>query len=201
MPLFIWCVDGMQNLHRLHQLKRFKGERAFRGVCRRSRVIVYISLSASIHISLTLTLQSLKNKSPVETSLTVIVVSPCRMSDRVTLRAQQSCVSEELTFDILLRYAPELHRHINLNILVPYLLSAELLTRDEAYTLTNSLFTPGERIISLLLFIRTKGRNGPSRLLHCIRRSVNDHGAVAAGGHAYLDKLLSGGKPTHISYY
>ena len=102
--------------------------------------------------------------------------------------------SPTATDAILQKHAPELQRNIDLEMLVPYLLSTELLTRDEEYTVTNSLLPHGERILRLLSFIRKKGRNGPSRLLQCIRRSVDDHGAVVAGGHAYLDTLLSGGK-------
>ena len=102
-------------------------------------------------------------------------------------------ISPTVTNAILQKHAPELQRNISLNMLVPYLIAAELLTRDEEYTVTNLLLPHGERIMRLLSIIGMKGRNGPSRFLQSIRRSVDDHGAVAAGGHAYLDKLLSGG--------
>ena len=103
-------------------------------------------------------------------------------------------ISPTVTNAILQKHAPELQQNINLKMLIPYLLSTELLTQDEEYTVANLLLPQGERIMRLLSFIRKKGQSGPSRFLQCIRRSVDDHGAVVAGGHAYLDKLLSGGK-------
>lgn len=120
------------------------------------------------------------------------------MSDRVTPKDQQLCVStghahrgEPFDGGLLRRFAPELQRNIDLNILVPFLLSAELLTRDEEYTVTNPLLPHGERIRSLVSFVSAKGLDGVRIFLHSLRRSVDEHGSVAAGGHTYLDQILS----------
>ena len=97
-----------------------------------------------------------------------------------------------VTLRILRKHAPELQKNLQLHILIPYLLSAELLTQDEEYTLTNPNFPLGERIRILVSFIAKKGPEGPRRLLRCIRRSVIEHG-LAAGGNSYVYELLSRG--------
>lgn len=95
-----------------------------------------------------------------------------------------------VTPDTLRKHTLELQFNVDLRLLLPYLLSDELLTYDEQLQLTNQIVPYTERIANLVLWVSRKGPNGPTRLLQCLRRSVIENPGAAAG-HAFVDELLS----------
>ena len=112
---------------------------------------------------------------------------------RIIPAAERHIVATTVPFlrpDTLRRHTGELQLNVDLQILLPYLLSDELLTLDEQFALTNQTVPYTERIANLVLWVLRKGPQAPTRLLQCLRRSVIEHPRAAAG-HAFVDELLS----------
>ena len=95
-----------------------------------------------------------------------------------------------LTIDISMRdlYAiqKEFIQYVNIDELLPKLISKGLLSDNEMYMVKNPYLPPDQRISMLFQYISSKGPKGPSRLVECLTERP------LVPGHMYLASRLAG---------
>lgn len=78
----------------------------------------------------------------------------------------------------------EFIKYVDLDILVPKLITQRLLTEGEAYSVKNPYIVPHQRVFHLFQYISNKGPYAPAKVLQCLQEPPLHH------GHAYLASRL-----------
>ena len=100
--------------------------------------------------------------------------------------ARHGLFDDRYFYERSLRYTKEFIQYVNIDELLPKLISKGLLSDNEMYMVKNPYLPPDQRISMLFQYISSKGPKGPSRLVECLTERP------LVPGHMYLASRLAG---------